>query len=67
MKTLRTFCALLLALTAAFSAPQSNPARTAAVLEPPGAGSYPQIGDNSALLVNGRKVTPAGQFIKVQS
>ncbi len=41
--------------------------RTVTVLEPPGVASFPQIGENSAILVNGRKVTPAGKFIRVQS
>ena len=41
--------------------------RTVTIFEPPGAGSYPQIGESSAILVNGRKVTPAGKFIRVQS
>ncbi len=37
------------------------------IFEPPGVGSYLQIGESSAILVNGRRVAPAGRFIKVQS
>jgi len=44
-----------------------QPRRKVSILQPPGVGTYPQIGERSAILVSGRKVTPAGEFIKVQS
>ncbi len=62
MKTIRLIL-LALALPTLFS---ESPL-TVKIFEPPGVGSYPQIGEDSAILVNGRRVTPAGRFIKVQS
>lgn len=63
MKKYRIICVLLLAASAAFSAAPDD----VIVFEPPGVGSYPQIGEDSAILPNGRRVTPAGRFIRVQS
>ena len=37
------------------------------VLEPPGAFLRPRIEANSAVLINGRVVTPAGRFLPIQS
>jgi DNA-binding beta-propeller fold protein YncE len=63
MKKNRIFFALLFALPFAFSgSPQS-----VTIFEPPGVGSCPQIGEDSAILVNGRRVTPAGRLIRIQS
>jgi YVTN family beta-propeller protein len=38
-----------------------------AVLEPPGVASSPRIEEKSAILGNGRHVTPAGKFARTQS
>jgi YVTN family beta-propeller protein len=45
----------------------SRQQKTVAVFEPPGAGSVPRIEGRSATLVNGRRVTPAGEFARIQS
>ncbi len=45
----------------------SGETRTVTVLEPPGAAASARIDERSAVLVNGRLVTPAGRFVRTQS
>jgi DNA-binding beta-propeller fold protein YncE len=69
----RSCIACLLAILMIFSArfglvafPQDR-AKTAVIFEPPGSHEIPRIDESSAILVNGRRVTPAGRLIRVQS
>ncbi len=57
-------CILILA---GFRGCPPEPAKTVTVLEPPEAGWVPRVGPNGAILVNGRRITPAGQLAMVQS
>jgi DNA-binding beta-propeller fold protein YncE len=56
----------LLLLSSALTLSQEQ-SRTVRVLEPPGVSGFPRIEGDSATLVNGRRVAPAGQLIRVQS
>lgn len=60
----RILCCLLLA---GFWGCPAGDEKKITVLEPPGTNSVPRIEEKSALLVNGRYVTPAGRFVKTQS
>jgi YVTN family beta-propeller protein len=64
MKRNRILCSLLIAL---FWTCTSSRRESVTVFEPPGLGAVPRIGETSAILVNGRRVTPAGKFVRVQS
>ncbi len=57
------FCLLL----TVFCGYPSDQARSVTVFEPPGANSVPRIEERSAILINGRTVTPAGRFVRIQS
>src|SRR5260221_300067 len=60
---LTTFVAL-----AAGSATQpSNGGQRVAILEPPGRAERASISGDTAILVNGRRVTPAGRVLRTQS
>ncbi len=60
-------CALCCLLLAGLSSGSTEKAGSVSILEPPGAGSVPRIGEESAVLINGRCVTPAGRFVRTQS
>jgi YVTN family beta-propeller protein len=64
MRRYRLLCCFLLA---GFWGCPSDQRQNLVVLEPPGADSAPDIGEKSAVLVNGRRVEPAGKFVKTQS
>src|SRR5215475_10320997 len=44
-----------------------NTLRSETILEPPGRDSFASIGEQEAILVNGRRVTPAGRVLRTQS
>ncbi len=64
MNRSRLLCCLLFAGFWGFTPEQTN---RIIQLEPPGVNSVPRIEEKTALLINGRRVTPAGRLVKTQS
>ncbi len=60
-------CILCCLLLAGFSTRPAGQKGSITLLEPPGTNSVPRIEESSAILINGRQVTPAGRFVRTQS
>ncbi|HYK91232.1 MAG TPA: phosphoesterase, partial [Acidobacteriota bacterium] len=60
-------CVLCCLLLAGFCTSPAGQSGSITVLEPPGTNSVPRIEERSAILINGRRVTPAGRFVRTQS
>src|SRR5439155_18394915 len=62
-----TLCAAVLTVAGAGAACRSPRGATGTILEPPGRDSQARIEGDTAILVNGRRVTPAGRVLRTQS
>src|SRR5436190_6579180 len=62
-----TLCSALLAVAGAAAACRSPRGAMGTILEPPGRDARARIEGDTAILVNGRRVTPAGRVIRTQS
>jgi YVTN family beta-propeller protein len=58
---------IFIALAAGSATQPSNGGRRVAILEPPGRAERARISGDTAILVNGRRVTPAGRVLHTQS
>jgi hypothetical protein len=59
--------AILVALAGVLVMRKPAVERSASVLEPPGRAERSRITGDAAILVNGRRVTPAGRVLRTQS
>ena len=62
-----TLCSAVLAVAGAGAACRSSRGGTVTILEPPGRDARARIEGDTAILVNGRRVTPAGRVLRTQS